>query len=72
MRIPITAGEAESLVSSGPDLVLSLAGPEVIEPLLQELFELCTGATLQQHVPVGARHLGVGLLRGDLLAVQAR
>ncbi len=41
----------------GADLLLAATGAQVAEALLEQLLELGTGATLEQHVPVGARDL---------------
>ena len=51
------------------DLLGAATGPQYIESFLQELFELWTGTTLQEHVPVGACDLGLDPFTLDGLTI---
>src|SRR5690606_12535764 len=51
-------------------LLLAATGAQVLETLLEQFLELCTGAALEQHVPVATRSLGLDGLGLDGLALR--
>jgi hypothetical protein len=60
-----TGGYRAALLSAVLALPGATTGAQVLQTLLQELLELGTGATLEQHVPVAAGGLHVGVVDLD-------